>query len=109
MRSQAVRDPAGPYAGVPAGENVRVRIADHDRLPWRGPCIAHQLDDANRVRLLLLEAVASVHESKVIGELESGEDGAAKGHRFVGQDRERSVIEFFQGFTDAIVSDRMVK
>ena len=57
----------------------------------------------------MLEAVAPVNIKEIVSESQSTQDGAAEVHRLIRQHRQLVCREIPQGFTDAIVSDRVIQ
>jgi hypothetical protein len=76
---------AGEYSGIPCGLNVHTAIAYHDGLLADGAGIAHDRMNADRVRLLKIEAVAAVNVFEVTVDTKSGQDFVADANRLIGQ------------------------
>src|SRR5579859_6524919 len=86
VRLKAPGDPARRYASIARRLHVHRTVAHHEGFLPRGADFAHQCFDAHRMRLLLLETVASVNAAEVRAEPETIDDSLAEAHGLVGED-----------------------
>ena len=76
-----------PGARVARGEHIDIRVPDKDGFRGRDASLLHQRDEAERVRLLRMEAIAPINlkekraESQRIAYRSRGPDGLVSKHR----------------------------
>src|SRR6185437_6179137 len=101
FKTKPVGDTARPNPSVARRTDVDSRVANHHGLVYRGAEIAQKRLNADGIRLLATEAIASVNETEVTRSVEALENFFAEADGLVRQHGHAAATQCLQSFAHA--------